>query len=302
MGGFMEPETIENITRAKALITSVIMTTLPGNDYEIDVHGVLVDVYHKLNTIKMDKLGQLPLPEKKPEGNQSTFDDLSENTNTSQESLVECPTCKGAKTVTVGDGEPGICPTCKGEGKVKEIDKPILQQTENPVIVEASSAGDITTAAAADISTAAAAIAPVHLEKEFIDNILAINSVQSLAEKPPRVLGMFAVDDLFPGKNFVCTGTVWGQEEKDIAALAYEAIEAEKYTGVPRTMATADENSFAGVKFTYKEKDYVFIGTEYQFAKFVPETKPVKRPRKSGRKSNTEKKASQQAIVDNKSE
>ena len=306
----MEPEAITKLTRIKTDVLTLIMTRTPLDDYEIDVQGILISVHQKLNTIKMEKLGQMPLPEPKPpEGQQMTIDEALK----AKPPLVECPTCKGAKTVKDGDDNDALCPTCTGTGTVtktmaegatrKDAVAPAIGKYENASPEVKKAAGITEKPSIADMNAAAIASAPIHMEKDFIDNILAINSAQSLAEKPPRVVGMFAVDDLLPGKDFVCTGTVWGKDEKDIAALCYEVVEADKYTGQTHTLVTIDEHSYSGLKITYKEKDYVLVGTEYQFVKELPETeKKVKPPRKSGRKSNADKKARTQAIVDNKTE
>jgi len=293
----METAAITKLTRIKTDVITLIMTCAPLNDYEIDVYGILVTVHQKLNTIKMDKLGQMPLPEEKePEGQQVTMDEALKNT---PPPTVECPTCKGAKTVKDGEDNDALCPTCNGAGSVPKPDsvleeaKKILEHGKNPEKEDKPKPKVVVTE-------------PIILDDGFLEVILGVNSNQSLREKPPRILGMFDIpnrEDL-AGKTFVCTGTVWGLEQKDIAALGYEIVPADKYTGVPRNLITTDEESFTGLKFTYKDIDYVITGTEYQFCKEVPEKagKPIKPPRKTGRKSNAEKKERTRAVVDNKLE
>jgi len=256
----MLPEEIAKIKYAKTTLEGALLNLKPLNDAEWDLENKLSNICKSLRTIEWAKLGQQPLPELTSDGSHQEPLPL---TTVISVPMVVCSTCMGEKTVIAGDGEKGICPTCNGEGKVpQKKDTPpateILDQAKAPAKV---------------YNTPKEELSLKDCDPEFLEGILEINSSQSLCEKTPRVLGAFGLKDRDDTK-YVCVGSVWNKENKEVAALCYKIVEADKYEGKIIDKYNGD-GVFEGLKIIYHDKDYVLAGGEIEF-KTVTEEKPVK--------------------------
>jgi hypothetical protein len=283
----MQEESIAKFNHIKTDVLSLIMDT-PINEYEIEVKGILISIHQKLLTIKVEKLGQIAMPEPKSEGKQLPMIAVPDK---------ECPTCKGKKTVAVGDGEPGTCPTCLGFGTVKAL--PGVKETP-AVVAEKEKIANMLDVPVSDIHTldiqegklveiidpepaAVDQVKPYAIDKELLDKILAVNSSSSLMEKPPRLLGGFVVPSIpqLADKQYICVGSVWSKESKEVSAICRMIVTADKFEGKTHDKYNGDGVSFEGLKVTYKDVHYVITSEEVSFLVAPPEApEKVKKPRK----------------------
>ena len=251
----MLPEEIKDLKYAKVLIEKTLINLKPLNNDEWDLEVTLSNINKALRKVAWEKLGQQPLPEpKEPQGKQATMDEHL----ASPPPQVVCSTCMGEKTVIVGDGEKGVCPTCNGAGKVPQ--KKDIPPAAEKTLIELASYSLKEGITAMEASNAPKDETPViNCTADILEKILAINSSQSLCEKIPLVLGAFN----FPGPGdpiYVCTGSVWNAENKEVAAWCWEIVADDVYKGKIITTYNGDGVSFEGLKIVYHDKDYVLTG------------------------------------------
>ena len=219
----MLPEEVAKLKYAKSQIEDVLIHLKPLNNDEWDLEVTLSNINKSLRKIEWSKLGQQPLPEPVDDGSRQESLPL---TTAAPVPMVVCSTCLGEKTVVVGDGDKGVCPTCGGAGKVPEKKETpgdsILKQASN-ILNEGIAAAEAYNAPKDELPV-------INCPADILEKILAINSSQSLCEKKPLIKGAFN----FPGPKdpiYVCTGSVWNAENKEVAALCWKIIAADKYEG-----------------------------------------------------------------------
>jgi len=256
------PEEVAKLKYAKSQIEDVLIHLKPLNNDEWDLEVTLSNINKSLRKIEWSKLGQQPLPEPLDDG--SRQESLPLAAPTIQVPMVVCSTCLGEKTVVVGDGDKGVCPSCHGEGRVPEK----KETTASSKIIEEG------VAAAQAYNAPKDELPVINCPADILEKILAINSSQSLCEKKPLIKGAFN----FPGPKdpiYVCTGSVWNAENKEVAALCWKIIAADKYEGEMITTYNGDGEAFEGLKIVYHDKDYVLTGGVVEF-KTATEEKPAK--------------------------